>query len=180
MRNVVSSLAVASSLLFAPAASADCESATMVAVDVWKEYGKYAGAQANAAAETAKKMVEFWNKQAGNGWAKVGPRQLEFGQTAKGTVESVGDRAFISAYPANGPVTVEFTKLDGEGTAKVTVCKIDKGGKGTVVKEFTVDKDDKDGKKWDVAVADAKDHVLSVIIDGKKVTRKVAYTLTTK
>lgn len=155
-------------------ARADCNTVGTVVTDIfakWKSLDKAAG--------KIDEMIAFWNKMAGNSWAHIGPRRLDYATTLEGTVQSVGDRTFIAPYPGSKSYTLELTKEDGKGTAEVTICTQDSAGKKTAVRVFTIDKDDPNEKKWTQTI-DGNDKVVYVVVNGKNVVRSVEYKLVLK
>lgn len=165
-----------------------CHSAASITSDVWKYAGPIlttvldnAGPQAATAAQIMRatdKAIRAWNKLvAGNGWAKIGPRRLDFNERHQGTLVGVTERVFVSAVPAFKPVTIDFYKRGGKGRVKVVVCKVDRKNRAHQVAAFEVDKTTKDGKVRSIKIADAPDHVIKVVLHGKNAVRKLQYAV---
>jgi hypothetical protein len=182
-----------------PAHATGCESAASVTSDIWAEWGteiKIVGcigvaaasggmtfdscyASANKLDKLIQNMIAFWNKQANNSWAKIGPRRLDFDMWHEGNIIGTTGRMFISAYPAHKKhVRLKITKLDGKGKVGVAVCKQSSDKKWTKVTEHEFNPgDDNVGHTWEILIKGAKDDVISVHIDGKSVTNSFKYKL---
>jgi hypothetical protein len=163
-----------------------CTSFAEVSSNVWAYAGPIvkkaalAGGPASATAAQVASAVEQGIKQwntllAGNSWARIGPRSLEFGKPEKGNVVGVTERLFVSPMPAFRPVAVEVKKVDGDGRVRVVVCKVPEKGPAQVVRAFDFDDGDKDGKVEKVAIPDAAGHLIKVVLHGKKAVRSVKY-----
>jgi hypothetical protein len=181
-------------LLLAPAASSaakdddegSCTSFSEVTSEVWAYAGPIlkkaalAGGPASAtAAEVASAFeqgIKQWNTLlAGNSWARIGPRSLEFGKTEKGNVVGVTERLFVSPMPAFRPMHVEVKKTGGNGRVRVVVCAAAERGPARVVRAFDLDDGVKDGAVERVAIPDAPGHVIKVVLHGKQLVKSVQY-----
>lgn len=179
-------------LFFArPAHAGDsCTTAANVSSKVWQETPpavKTAIASAGPWGATAMKTLKFlddgikiWNKIAGDSWAKVGKRRLDFDGWSKGTLIGSTERMFVSPIPAVNPVKIDFHKTDHGGKVKVVICKIPKKGKPKVVKSFFVEPDATPGLIKSVQIDDAKGHVISVVLHGKSFSNKLGYKFRAK
>jgi hypothetical protein len=58
------------------------------------------------------------------------------------------------------------------------VCKVPEKGKAVVVRAFDFDDDTKDGRVETVAIPDAANHLVKVVIHGKNVTHSIQYEVT--
>lgn len=162
-----------------------CDTVADVGSKVWNVAGpavKAALSKAGphgATAATALKLIEegiqLWNKISGDGWAKVGPRRLDFGQWSEGTIIGSTERLFLSGIPAVNPVTVDFHKLDHDGEVKVVVCKLPEKGKAILVKSFMVEPGAQNGKIATVEISAAKGHIITVALHGKSVAKSLKY-----
>ncbi|MBI2369626.1 MAG: hypothetical protein HYV08_05195 [Deltaproteobacteria bacterium] len=183
--------ALSTFLSVAVAHAEPCGSVASIAADLWKKYGEvakqvgcyaaqaegvpYAGCYAAASTyeKTAKEMISHWNQMAKGGWAKIGPRELEFGRRLDGTLVSVGERVFITRAPLNKDrVELRVRKTGGRAEGSVTVCKIDEKGKSTKLWDFDLEEGSKSRKLTGV-----QNHLLSVHLDAKGITKKFEYTL---
>lgn len=165
-----------------------CTSAAEVTSDVWayagpalKKAAVAGGPQTATLAQMAAALeqgIKQWNTLlAGNGWARIGPRAIEFEKAEKGTVQGITERLFVSPMPAFRPVTVEITKLDGKGRVRAVVCKAPEKGRAQVVRAFDIDDDTKDGTVEKVEIPDAVGHVIKIVFHGKNATRSIQYTV---
>lgn len=179
-----------------------CKSAASVTADIWDEWGKVikvvgcagvatasGGLSYSSCYETAnkidkavQKMIAFWNKQAGNSWAKIGPRRLDFDVWHEGNIVGTTGRMFVSAYPSpNKRINVKVKKLDNKGKVEVVVCKVDSNNKYTKVASHVFQPgSDNIGKEWKVEIKGARDDVISIHIDGKSVAKSFKYKLRAK
>lgn len=172
-------------------AGGSCATAADVSSDIWNETpplvknaiantGPF-GASAIKAIKMIDEGIKIWNKLSGNkSWAKIGPRRLDFGEWNTGTLIGPTERMFLSGIPAVNPVKVDFHKLDHEGKVKVVICKKPQKGKAKAVKTFTVEAGAKNGKVKSVIIDDAKGHVISVVLHGKSVAKKLKYKVRAK
>ena len=179
-----------------------CESTSSVITDLWKQYGELAkkvGCTAagiatsnpaivvecveklNKAEEVLKNMISYWNKMAGNSWAKLGHRSLTVGSSETGTIVGPGDRTFMTPVPLSyDTVKLTLEETDGKGETYVEVCLNNGSGKCTKVKSTTFN-EDKAGKsghgKIEVNIDNAKGKYLVVLLNGKSVTNKFEYKI---
>ena len=157
----------------------DCGSVTSVTSDLWNKYEEYLRDNLPYA-KTVDKMVKFWNSMAGNSWAKIGPRRLEYGKNLKGTVVGPTDRVFIAETPADKKhAEITIKKLDGKAKTSITVCKVGSDGKPQKVWDFTAE-NGKGTKTWTKTVKGMKDKILTVHIKGHSATNKFKYTVNAK
>jgi hypothetical protein len=127
-------------------------------------------------------MVKFWNWAAKNSWAKIGPRRLVFNSALTGRVVSTTGRLFVSAYPSlKDSVKVTIQETDGKGKTGVAVCKTSPKGNVTRVVNWGFNPNDKAKKnkreRKEIVITGAKNHVISVHLDGKSVGNTMSYTL---
>ena len=193
---------IAAVLAFPAVASAgSCGSAASVTSDLWDEWGEVAKvvgcagvaaasggftytacyASANKMDKAMKKMVSFWNKMAGNSWAKLGPRRLSFDTWYEGSVLGMTGRVFVSPHPSpTKRVTVKVKKTGGKGKAEVTVCKTDSRNKTAKAAAYTFAASAPSGKEWKKEVKGALDDIITVHIDGKSATKSFKYKVRAK
>ncbi len=200
----ISVLAIA--LLFSVSSQShaqNCNSAASVVADIWTKVHDVAieigcgGARAMTAGNlnyslcfnTAGKLndltgnlVQFWNSQVNNSWATVGPRRLDLNQNHTGTLVSTGGRKFVSLPVLNkNSITVTIDETGGKGKTSVTVCKINKNNQKTNIgtKWFndSKQKKKKSNEKQTFTVNGAKDHIVTVHMDGKSVGNTFKYKL---
>jgi hypothetical protein len=139
------------------------------------------GATAIKAVKLIEEGVKIWNKLAkDDSWAKIGPRRLDFDKWHDGTLIGPTERMFISGIPAVNPVQIDFHKLDHDGEVKVVVCKVPEKGKAEVLKSFTVEPKAKKGEIKSFRVDDAKGKIITVVLHGKSVAKKLEYKVRVK
>ena len=183
---------------FGEANAGNCESGTKVAEDIWREHDtelKALGCAAVAIASSgsvppnacldaadkadkvAKDMIAFWNKAAGNSWAKIGPRRLDSGETHEGKLVSTGGRMFITPMPLGSKsAEVRIKKLDGKAKTEVTVCK-EHRGKYTKLWSFVIENGKDKGEVWKKTFSGVKGHNIVVHLDSKAATNSLTYTV---
>ncbi len=126
-------------------------------------------------------MVRFWNRTAGNSWARIGPRRLDLDTDLNGSIVDPGDRTFISAAPMDeDEVTVIVKERNGTGKTEVLVCMHTPDGKATQLAEMLFNEDRRAKRKMESerkVINGVKGKFLSVVFDGKSVANKFAYTL---
>lgn len=169
--------AVSTSMLAAPstANAGDCGSVASVTSDLWSKYGQLASNLPYA--DKVDEMIKFWNQMAGNSWAHIGPRRLDYGTNLAGTVVGPTDRVFIAAAPTNkSSVEVKINKLDGKAKTSVTVCKVDAAGNKVKLWDFTADNGNYT-KTWTKTVSGMQDQILTVHLHGHSATNKFKYTV---
>jgi hypothetical protein len=168
---------VPATMLVAPstANAGNCGSVASVTSDLWDKYG---GLASNLPyAEKVDEMIKFWNSMAGNSWAKIGPRRLDFGKNLNGSVVGPTSRVFIAETPSNkDKVEVKIDKLDGKAKTSITVCSVDKAGRKTKLWDFTADNGNYT-KTWKKTVSGVKDGIVTVNIVGHSATNKFKYTV---
>jgi hypothetical protein len=180
-----------------------CESTSSLIVKLWKKYGEEAtkiGCAAagiatanpetvvacvdatNNAEKVIKEVISFWNNQiAGNSWAKIGPRSLSLGESETGTLQSIGDRTYITPAPINCDIVkLTLKETDGEGETAVDVCKMDTKGNCNKVKSYCFN-DTTAGKNGqgsvELEIDNVKGKYLVVLLNGKNTFKKFAYTI---
>jgi hypothetical protein len=186
---VILSLATPSS---ARAEEGACATAASTGAKIWEKAGPLVksalatagptGATAAQVARYVERGIELWNLIVGDeSWAKIGPRRLDFEKSFdEGTLIGPSERLFLTGVPATNPVTVDFNKVDFDGEASVTVCKVPEKGPAIHVTTFTVDKATKVGNVRSIAIADAKGYVISVALHGKSLAKKLKYKVRAK
>jgi hypothetical protein len=180
-------------LLFTTSAHAEsgsCNTVANVTSTVWDKTGPTVksalntsgpfGATAAKTLTLLEKGIKIWNKISGSTWAKVGPRRLDFEKWEQGTLIGPTERMFISTLPALNPVTVDINKLDHEGKVKVVVCKVPEKGKAKLVKAVTIEAGAKNGRVASIDIPDAKGHLVTVVLHGKSVAKKLQYKVRVK
>ncbi|MDQ4075329.1 MAG: RICIN domain-containing protein [Chloroflexota bacterium] len=135
--------------------------------------------KANKADEMLQRMISFWNDNANNTWATIGPRRLEFGENQRGRLLGTGGRIFISPVPMpEDEVTVRVHKRGGKGKASVTVCKVDSDGRARELRDTIFEPgDDNIGESQSKTLRGVRGHLLQIHLDGKSVTRAFEYSL---
>lgn len=125
--------------------------------------------------------VKIWNKLAkDDSWARIGPRRMDFDAWHTGTLIGPTERMFISGIPAVNPVKIDFHKLDHDGKVHVVVCKVPEKGKATVVNSFTVEAGAKKGLVKSITIDHAKGKIITVVLHGKSVAKKLEYKVRAK
>jgi hypothetical protein len=139
------------------------------------------GASAMKAAKLIDEGIKIWNKLANDkSWAKVGPRRMDFDEWNTGTLIGPTERMFISGIPAVNPVKIDFHKLDHDGKVHVVVCRVPEKGKPTAIKSFTIKAGAPKGKVKSFTIDDAKGDVITVVLHGKSVAKKLKYKVRAK
>ena len=181
----------------------DCRSTAQVVGDIYKKWGDViiaTGCVAGVAiatggaalpvtlkcvdnadkyAKAVEEMIKFFNAAAGNSWARIGPRRIEYGNTQTGTLISTGSRVFIAPAPLDkDSVTFKVKKVDGKAKTDVVICKVDEKGNFTKLVEFEFDKgEDNNGQEITRTVTGVKGHMVQIRLDADSVVRKFEYTL---
>ena len=191
---------VSAALLFSsPAGAGDCKSATAIFADLWSQYGKVAiqvgcsivaqetGSSTKSCYDdvakyesTVQKMEAYWTSAtAGAAWAKLGPRQLTFGGKLSGTIESVGERMFISSSPLDkDTVTIALTKTDGGEDITFTICKIDTKNTCTTLDSKDISSSAANGQVYKRTFTGVKGNIVTVHLQPTRVNvKKFSYTL---
>jgi hypothetical protein len=151
-----------------------------VVKDAIASSGPY-GATAIKAIKLIAEGVKIWNKLANDdSWAKIGPRRMDFDAWHTGTLIGPTERMFISGIPAVNPIEIDFHKLDHAGKVHVVVCRIPEKGKAKVIKSFDVKAGAKKGLVKSITVDDAKGDIISVVLHGKSVAKKLEYKVRAK
>lgn len=139
------------------------------------------GASAMKAAKLIDEGVKIWNKLANDkSWAKIGPRRMDFDEWNTGTLIGPTERMFISGIPALNPVKIDFHKLDYDGKVDVVVCRVPEKGKPKAIKSFTVGAGAANGKVKSFTIDDAKGDIITVVLHGKSVAKKLKYKVRAK
>jgi hypothetical protein len=132
--------------------------------------------------DLAKQMVSFWNQQAGNGWATLGPRRLDLGTDLDGKLVSIGDRMFITPAPLDSDkVSLKFRERDGKSHTSLTVSRV--APNGAVTKLYSKDFNDTTSEKKDddehvtVPLSGVRGYLLWVLLNSKSATNSLSYTL---
>jgi hypothetical protein len=136
-------------------------------------------ASAKLQREIKKKMISFWNKQANNTWATIGPRRLDLNTKHEGKLIGTSGRLFITLHPLiEDKITVHVTKRDGKAKTSVTVCKIGKNKKGVKVWDFKfASGKDNIGKQLKKTLTGVQGYLLSIHLDAKSVANTFSYSL---
>lgn len=152
-----------------------CGSVASVSSDLFKEYNKIASSIPYS--DKVDKMIKFWNSMAGNSWAKIGPRRLDYGKTHNGTVTGPTSRVFIAETPSNKKhADVTIKKLDGKAKTSITVCKVDSSGNQQKVWDFTV-QNGNGTETFTRTVKGLEGKILTVHINGHSATNKFKYSV---
>lgn len=178
------------------------KSAATIIAELWEDYGKYAKtvgcsiaglatanpgvtieclAGAKKVEEAAKKAITFWNKMTGNSWATIGPRELNLGQKEEGTLKLSGDRLFITPSPFTcDKVKIQISEQDGKGEVEVTGCLfVGKSGNRVFNFEWNEDSDERkdEDQSYSKTISGVKGKYLSVLLNGKVITKSFKYTI---
>ena len=166
---------------------ARCQSLAAATGKFWNQYKDElsiitkANPQLDAAMQAAKaadKMIQYWNTFFGpNSAARIGPRKLNLKGSHSGAV--VAQRAFVASRPTKAPTTIVFEKRGGnKKKTNVKICTFNKQNRHKEVKDFTVTRDDPDGKTWKASVPSGV--LVTVLIKGAAGTNTLKYTLRMK
>jgi hypothetical protein len=174
---IASLFAVVVTLLAIPtvhAGAGDCEPASKAISDILKKWTEECGKELGGAPDSKKclaadkfnKLVPKLNAWAANGWATIGPRTIEFGNSQTGTLLMPANRTFLSTTPLEkDSATITVNKKEGKGGATVMICKIDSNGSYTKLKELDFDPD-KSTASQTATVSGLQNFILQVYIDG--------------
>lgn len=156
-------------------AQSTCNSATKVLDAIWGRWGERIKSKGcknsneclsntQKKEDLVKEMLAFWNEQAQNSWATIGPRALT--EHNDGKVLLGLARLFISqSVLDNDKYEIVVTK-EGGGAAEISFSTYD--GKTCMWgKSVFFDKDDKPGTKKTMKVDDAKGLLGMVKVDAK-------------
>lgn len=124
-------------------------------------------------------MVTYWNGRK-NSWSTIGPRRLNFGQYEHGRLVSTGGRMYISCVPSNkNTMTVDISELDGKGKTSFVVCKVDRRGNYTQLRNGwfndSSDRKKKTNEKRSFTISGVQGHLISIHFDGKSVGNTFQY-----
>lgn len=185
---------------FSPLKAQSCNSGTKVVSDIWdKTYSvailvgcipanalaatvSYAGcvATTNFINTVTTKLIQFWNANANNSWATIGPRQLKLNKNLTGNLVGTGGRLFVSFPVFNkNSIKVTIDETGGRGKTSVVVCKVNQNKQHTKVatKWFndTNQRKNKTNEHREVIVNGVKNHIITVHLDGKSVGNTFKY-----
>jgi hypothetical protein len=120
--------------------------------------------------EFSTNVASKWNELvARNGWATIGPRTFEVGDTKTGTIVALGDRKWITMdYLAADAVKLELEKVGGRNETKVLICKQDQLGNVTLLDEIRFNRQGtRDApQKWQQTYGDLRNRQLIIMLDG--------------
>jgi hypothetical protein len=163
----------------APAhAQSKCNSASKVTSAIWSKYGeelkkagcKKGGEKCSKMEAVVREMVSFWNQQAENGWATIGPREIVFEGKLDGKIVAGGERVFVTKLPLvdADTVTVEVKKEGGKAPAIVSISLVDEQGR--CVEGSEVDFDGGSGRDTvkRLSISGARDRLVVIKIDAKQ------------
>jgi hypothetical protein len=126
-------------------------------------------------------MKKFWKKMVKNSWATIGPRDLKWKKSHKGTIVGRTARMFVAQGP-NNKKTRKFVvrKRGGKAKTGVAICVQDMiTGKFKRLKKH-IFKKGTGGKSFSYTVKNAVGKIFMVHFAGKSVAKKFQYTLTVK
>jgi hypothetical protein len=185
-------LALVTTTRLETAHATECGNVTQVTADIFNEADRLASKygcgsipdcdRVQKYANIVKDLIGFWNKMAGNSWAKIGPRKLEWGVKHTGDIIGTTGRKFVAVAPAShAKVEVTITETGGKGKTGVAICRTTKNGSVEKVKEFTFNdsssqKNNK-SEKLVFTVAKAEEKIITVHFDGKSVGNSFGYDL---
>lgn len=159
-------------------AQSACNSGAKVLTALWDQWGKELaqmkckGSQdclsnASKMEQITRDVVKFWNEQAQNSWATIGPRQLLEGTMLDGKVVMGGSRLFVTPVPADGSVYEIEVLKEGGGEATVTASLFD-GATCLSRGQTTFAKTAKNGTRQKVTATDALGKLVVVKVDAKR------------
>ncbi len=158
-------------------AQSKCTSAAKVTTAIWEKYGaelkkagcKKGGDKCSKMEAIVKEMVRFWNEQAGNGWATIGPRQVVFEGKLDGKIVAGGERIFVTTHPVvdADKITVEVKKEDGKAPATVSLSLVGDDNKCVEGDEVNFAGDAKKGATKKLSVSGARDRMVVIKVDAK-------------
>jgi hypothetical protein len=166
-------------LAAAPAhAQSKCNSASKVTSAIWAKYDtelkkvgcKKGGEKCSKMEAVVREMVSFWNQQAGNGWATIGPREILFEGKLSGRIVAGGERVFVTKLPLvdADTVTVEVEKEGGKAPAIVSISLVDEQGRCVEGNEVSFDGGSGRGNIKRLSISGARDRVVVIKVDAKQ------------
>ncbi|MEZ4463526.1 MAG: hypothetical protein R3F60_32820 [bacterium] len=171
-------------LLAAPvtAQATGCGKTATVAADIWVALQPACDALVAAAAGQAgvckgvTLAVATWNDLANNNWATIGPRVLTTAWQS-GTIFGTTSRLFITDGTGTGtPAKVKIKKTSGKGKAGFAVCRSPQNAPTEKLADLEFAEGDANiGEVQTVEVKAAKQHVISIFIDGKSAVKNFGY-----
>lgn len=206
MRNAIKSITgvalLVVSVFSASVSATECKSAAKVGSDIWVNWGDWLKAggcsvagilaenpalaadciqQANKWDKVVQDSIKFWNDNANNSWATIGPRDLVLDDTEKGTLQSTAGRMFVTTTPVPKGSKITISELDGKGKTGVAICSISKNGRVKKLKEFTFNDTSAEKKNKRQVMSYVYngngDVVLSAHLDGKTILKKFQYKI---
>jgi hypothetical protein len=181
--------AVLGSTAIAPEAQANnCGSAATIAVKLYEKWGaklkefkcpvtKDCLDDAGKKERIFREMIAFWNENAGNSWAKIGPRRLEPNQKLEGTIQLAGERLFMTPGPTDADVIeVTINKEDGKAAAVATLSTLDENGRCATGDRAVFDDADKPQERK-LKIKNARGKIVVLKIDAGNLTKKFEYRL---
>jgi hypothetical protein len=159
-----------------------CNSAAEIVSKMWQSWDKVSDklpgdVPGGQFLSFAAKSITNWNQEvAGNSWATIGPRSLNFGEKANGNVLGQTTRVFILPPSNKETVTITIKKIDGKAKTGISVCSEGKKGNTRTDDNYTFNNSDKKETKI-FTINNAKNRVLSVTIKNYSVGNKFQYTI---
>ena len=159
-------------------AQSACSGGSKVLAAIWEKWGeniKKKGcksseeclANAEKKENLAREMLQFWNEQAQNGWATIGPRQLVIGGGVNdGRVILGSSRLFVSHQVLDSADYEATITKEGDGAAEVTLSLSD-GTNCLQGNSVSFAKADKPGTKKVLRVRNATGLLAVVKVDAK-------------
>jgi hypothetical protein len=179
-------------------AGTECNSAaSIIGKDVSKQMATFllaagcAGATGNWAAcyatahkwtEIAEQSVNYFNKMAGNSWARLGARSIVLGSPEQGTIVGTAGRIYVTTTTLpSSSARIIVTERGGKGKVGVAICKADAGGQMARLEQFVLNASKAEKKQGnqrvEVTVAGVKDSVLQIHLDGKSASNSLKYKI---
>jgi len=176
----------------------NCNSAARVVSDIWDEvevqankmkvqckesnYRKLIKCAVGNGAIFTSKMVRFWNRMAGNSWAAVGPRKLDYNSSYNGNILGTTGRMYITPSPLNtNTASVTINEVGGKGKIGFTVCVTDMfGNTQQLARRYFNDTNQRKRNTREsrtVNIPNARYKLISVHMDGKSLGKSFKYNI---
>lgn len=152
-----------------------CSSATAAVTTMWDKFGQWNPEMTTAFyMNKADQAVRAWNQVAQNSWATLGPRSLKRKQTARGTILGQTNRTFVMPPSLRKNLSITIKKTNGRAKTGVTICTTGKGGRKTIVAQYTFP-NGRQAMTKKFNISSAKGKVISINMRNYSVGNKFKY-----
>lgn len=124
-------------------------------------------------------LLNYWNQQAENDWATIGPRRLMTDETHKGRLVSATGRLFVTpTILYTDSVTLELKKVGGRARTEVAACVYEPEGDRFIAWDFTIPKGKGNkGYQWTKTLNGVGGKILSVHLKSRSASHSLRYEL---